>query len=89
MVERESIETGERRRGERAPLDGTVTVQFESQDVAGSGENISEQGVFFVADAAVRVRVRVDDADEWRDGQIVRVQAMGEGRLGIAVRFDE
>lgn len=87
MSDNESIETRDRRRGDRKPLDGTVTVQFESQDVQGPGENMSDEGVFFVADAAVRVRVRVDDTEEWRDGEVVRVQAMGEGRLGIAVRF--
>ncbi len=75
----------DRRIGDRAPLDGTVTVQFEEQQVVGPGQNMSEEGVFFIVEAALRVRVQVDG--EWRQAEVIRVQSMGEGKLGMAVRF--
>ena len=83
------IKQSERRDTDRLPLDGAVTVYFDEQQVIGPGENISSQGVFFVADAAIRVRVMVDGAEEWREGEVVRVQSMGEGKIGMAVRFAE
>ena len=75
----------DRRIGDREPIDGTVTVQFEEQQVVGPGQNMSEEGVFFIVEAALRVRVRVDG--EWRLAEVIRVQSMGEGKLGMAVRF--
>jgi len=77
----------DRRVIERVPMEGSVTVFFDEQQVIGPGQNMSEEGVFFVAEAALRVRVLIDGSDEWRDGEIVRVQSMGEGNLGMAVRF--
>ena len=83
----DAIKQSERRRDERRPMDGTVTVHFDEQEIVGPGQNISEQGIFFVAEAAVKVRVQIDGSEEWRDGEVVRVQSMGEGKLGVAVRF--
>jgi hypothetical protein len=77
----------ERRSGTRTPLEGSVTVFFDEQQVIGPGQNISAEGVFFIADAALKVRVKIDGANEWRNAEVVRVQSMGEGRLGMAVRF--
>ena len=81
------IANEERRVNDRVPLEGPVTVSFVEQEVIGPGENVSDEGVFFIAEAALKVRVRVDDTAEWRDAEIVRVQSMGDGRLGMAARF--
>lgn len=83
------MKTGiEARRDPRVELDGEVTIQFDAGSLAGSGQNISVQGVFFTAEAALPVTVRVKGRGEVT-GKLVRVESMGDGRLGIAVRFDQ
>ena len=77
----------DRRGDRRGELSGVVTVRFEDQQVVGPGQNMSEEGIFFVADGAVRVAVEVDGDGAWRTGEVVRVQSMGEGKVGIAIRF--
>lgn len=83
----EESTTSERRGQERANLDGTVTVAFSEQEVVGPGQNMSDEGVFFVASASLRVKVLVNEGEAWREGEVIRVQSMGEGRLGMAIRF--
>ena len=78
---------GERRTADREPMQGAVTVAFGEQSIVGPGQNVSEEGVFFIVEGALRVRVRTSDGAEWRDGEVIRVQTMGEGKLGMAVRF--
>lgn len=80
--------TTNRRIPERQALDGDVVVEFDATTLVGPGQNISQQGVFFIADGRVSVKVRIDGDDEERAGEIVRVESMGGGRLGIAVKFD-
>ncbi len=57
--------------------------------IAGSGQNISPQGVFFTADGALQVRVRLGGHDHSVRGELVRYESMGDGRVGIAIRFLE
>ena len=73
----------------REPLEEEVMIRFEQQDIIGPGQNISEDGVFFVAAAALRVRARLRGADPWREGEVVRVQSMGDGKIGFAVKFTD
>ncbi len=83
------LNTGtEARRDRRIGLDGDVTIRFDAGTLAGSGQNISLQGVFFTADGSLPVTVHVAGRGDVR-GQLVRVEAMGDGRFGIAVRFDD
>lgn len=77
------------RRGERVPLEGAVTVELDAAVIAGSGQNISPQGVFFTADGALPVRVRIHGSEHGVRGELVRYESMGDGRVGIAVRFLE
>lgn len=77
----------ERRQAERGPLAGRVTVELGGDPIVGPGQNISEEGVFFVAETSLRVRVKIDGQDRWLDGEVVRVQSMGEGRVGMAIKF--
>ena len=78
----------EARREPRIGLEGGVTIHFDGGTIAGDGQNISAQGVFFTADGSVPVTVQVEGRGAVR-GHLVRVESMGEGRFGIAVRFDE
>lgn len=77
----------ERRRDNRQSLGGAVTVQLPAQEIVGPGENLSSDGVFFVAAGAVVVEVILPGTSEVRRGELVRVTQMGAGRIGVAVRF--
>lgn len=75
------------RRDPRVDLTEQVTIRFEAGQIVGSGQNISQQGVFFTATASIPVTVRIEGKDEVVYGELVRVESMGNGRVGIAVRF--
>ena len=83
------IAQDERRDSPRVLMGETVTVKIHTDTILGPGQNISAQGVFFVADATLHVSVSIQGVAEPVEGHLVRVQHMGEGKLGIAVRFDE
>lgn len=76
------------RQSPRVELDGEVTIRFDAGAIVGSGENISVQGVFFTADGSLPVTVQVAGRGDVR-GRLVRLESMGDGRIGIAVRFDD
>lgn len=78
----------ERRGGDRQPLAGEVVVRFEDTPLVGSGQNASPEGVFFVAEGAVRVRVQLE-GEEPVIGEVVRMTTMGNGKIGIAVAFPD
>ena len=82
---REQQSVADRRRATRAAIHGDVTVRFDDLEIVGPGENISETGVYFIAEARARVRVLMDG--EVRDAEIVRIESLGNGHLGVAVRF--
>lgn len=88
MQERTVPANPEIRRASRVDLDGEVTIRFDSGAILGSGQNISEQGVFFTAAAALPVTVHLAGRGEVR-GELVRLETIGDGRIGIAVRFHE
>jgi hypothetical protein len=77
------------RRDERLPLDEAVTVEVDASSIAGSGQNISAQGVFFTTDATLPVTVRIGGRASGVRGELVRYETMGNGRVGIAIRFLE
>jgi hypothetical protein len=70
-------------------MEGAVTVEIEAGVIAGSGQNISSQGVFFTTDGALPVRVRFDGQEPGVRGELVRYESMGDGRVGVAIRFLE
>jgi hypothetical protein len=88
MQEREPKVGIAARRDERIDLDAEVTIQFAPGTIAGSGQNISAQGVFFTAEASLPVTVRIKGRGEIA-GSLVRLESMGDGRIGIAVRFHQ
>lgn len=75
------------RREERLPLDGQVTITIEQQQIPGPGRNVSSQGVYFTTAAKIRVMVQAAGHDAPIPGELVRVESMGDGNVGIAVRF--
>lgn len=77
------------RQDRRIGMTETVTVHLDGAAIVGPGQNISTQGLFFVTESSIPVTVRVGNAETPVRGELIRVQAMGEGRLGIAVRFLE
>jgi hypothetical protein len=76
------------RQSPRVDLAEEVRIEFAGGAISGSGQNISVQGVFFTANAAIPVTVHVEGRGEVR-GRLVRLESMGDDRIGIAVRFDE
>ena len=72
---------------DRLPLVADVSVKLQHEPVTGSGRNISAVGVYFIAEDEVRATVRIGDQEVV--GTLVRVEHHGDGRTGIAVRFDE
>ena len=77
------------RRAERHELGGRVTIRFDGDALVGDGQNISEQGVFFVAQGRIPVEVEVEGRDGVFRGEVVRTENMGDGQVGVAVKFDE
>lgn len=79
----------EGRRAPRVELDRQVTIRIGDQVLVGNGQNISAQGVFFVAEGRLPVEVEIEGRDGPLAGELVRTENMGAGQLGIAVRFDD
>ncbi|MBM4062419.1 MAG: PilZ domain-containing protein [Planctomycetes bacterium] len=79
----------ENRRDPRHELADQVTIRFEAGAIVGPGQNISQQGVFFTALASIPVTVQIAGREPALRGELVRVETMGDGRVGLAVRFVE
>ena len=77
------------RRDARVDLGEQVTIHFDAGCIVGPGQNISAQGVFFTAAATIPVTVRIAGRAQVVYGELVRVETMGDGQVGIAVRFAE
>ncbi len=75
------------RRDIRVPIDDEVTIEIAPQNIVGPDKNVSAQGVYFTTTASVRVNVRIAGQSASVPGELVRVESMGDGTIGIAVRF--
>ncbi len=89
MSEDKTTPTIEHRRDPRVAMDRQVTLEFAAGAIVGPGQNISQQGVFFTAVGGLPVTVHIDGEPVPLKGELVRFESMGEGRVGIAVRFAE
>ncbi len=76
-----------RRRTPRLETNDSVRVAVAAQNVEGVERNISAQGVYFVADAKLHVNVYLEGSEQPVAGELIRVENMGDGKLGFAVRF--
>lgn len=72
---------------ERVDFAQPVSLQIDGA-IAGTGENISLQGVYFTTAQPVAVQVQIEDGSVVQ-GELVRAESLGDGRVGIAVRFAE
>jgi len=77
------------RGSERISFDGAVSIRVDGEAIVGSGQNVSEQGVFFVSKSPIKVSVEIAGRDTVMSGELVRIENMGAGDIGIAVKFDE
>lgn len=82
-------QTSTNRRFERVGFDRAVTIRFEGDAIVGSGQNVSEQGVFFIADGSIPVVVDIEGREGSLAGELVRIENMGSGQVGIAVKFHD
>ncbi len=71
----------EARRAPRVELDGQVTIRFDTGSIVGSGQNVSQFGVYFSAAAKLPVTVQIAGHPPIQ-GRLVRIDNMGEGQLG-------
>jgi hypothetical protein len=78
---------GEQRQVPRHELQETVTIEFKAGALVGSGQNISVQGVFFTTGDCLPVTVRINGKSEPVPAELVRYETLGDGQVGIAVRF--
>lgn len=86
-VGRKQTDVAERRGDERRRNAAPVEVRFGDLEIRGEGGNRSATGVYFIAEAAAPVEVVVDG--EIHRAELVRVENLGHGRLGVAVRFTD
>ncbi|HEX6811837.1 MAG TPA: PilZ domain-containing protein [Planctomycetota bacterium] len=77
----------EQRQDPRQELQEFVTIEFEAGALVGSGQNISAQGVFFTTTDSLPVTVRISGKSEVVRAELVRYETLGDGQVGIAVRF--
>ncbi len=90
MDPRDLPTTAERRVADRRSSDATLELHLDEQTLAGRTDNVSEVGILFFSDDALRVTVSWDqDGDRrTRAGRLVRAQRVDGRRLGLAVEFD-
>lgn len=72
---------------ERLRLATEVRVTFQAEPLSGPGQNISCNGVFFIADQDIRVTVSIGDREV--EGVLVRAENHSQGKTGLAVKFED
>lgn len=80
----------ERRGSQRDHQTVPVEVNFEKVKLLGPSANLSAEGVYFLAEAAIPVSVTISVEGKKRSvkGKIVRVGSVNEKTLGIAIQFE-
>jgi hypothetical protein len=79
----------ERRGNDRIPLEGKVVVKIHECEMLGPSRNISQDGIYFITPAEMAVEIQLPDGLPTLHGKIVRVGAVRDGELGVAIRFDK
>lgn len=80
----------ERRGADRRATEAPLQLILDAQTLDGRTDNVSEMGILFFSDEALRVTVSWEDGGtrRTRKGRLVRAQRVDETRLGLAVEFD-
>lgn len=89
-MNREQTGTSDRRKNARRRVLAQVRMTIENPQIQGVSDNLSQVGLLFFSQDAVRVTVEVDDEGETKvmHGKLVRAQRMKETSTGFAVEFD-
>tara|TARA_R110002072_G_scaffold27804_2_gene90184 strand:- start:13555 stop:13845 length:291 start_codon:yes stop_codon:yes gene_type:complete len=80
-------QTSADRKFDRVGFDSAVTIRLAGGAIVGNGQNVSEQGVFFVSEGSIPVMVEIDGREHPIPGELVRIENMGDGMVGLAVKF--
>jgi hypothetical protein len=89
MTDSDPKAIADNRRTQRIDITTEVTISFDEGRIVGPGHNISAQGVYFTTEKPLRVHVGVTGSERKVAAEIVRVESMGNGIYGFAVRFLE
>lgn len=80
----------DRRRSQRNPWRGSLTIRLPSQQFAGQTENLSGMGVLLFCASELRVEVEVTQPDgsvRKLDGRLVRYNRLSADKAGLAIEF--
>lgn len=83
----EDIKHENHRESPRVALDGAVQVRLTGEALEGPGQNLSQDGVYLIAEGEIAVEVLLPGATEYRKGHLVRANQVRDGALGLAIRF--
>lgn len=92
MNEANSIDPRERRRGERTPWRGPLTVRLPAQRFVAESENLSSMGVLLFGSSELLVEVELEQPDgslRRISGKLVRYNRLASNKCGIAIEFGE
>ncbi|MFT7668722.1 MAG: hypothetical protein ACI8X5_001420 [Planctomycetota bacterium] len=83
--------THDRRRAQRKALESEVKVSFETKELSGVGNNLSQTGILFFTEGDLRVNVQVEQDGETKTmtGSLVRCERIKGDHRGWAVEFNE
>ena len=78
----------ERRSDGRIEVEGSVCVSIMQADILGPSRNVSREGIYFIAEAELPVEVTLPTSGDKVRGRIVRIGAVRDGEVGVAIKFD-
>lgn len=81
----------DRRGSPRDPRQVPVEVHFEKLRLLGPSGNLSNEGVYFLAEASIPVSVTISVEGRKKSirGRVVRVGSVNAKTLGVAIQFDQ
>jgi hypothetical protein len=80
----------EKRSTQRQPTRAQFCMKVNIDSMEGVGSNISQTGAYFITCDEIPVELTIEGKHKSIDavGQIVRVDRISEGSIGIAIKFD-
>lgn len=88
--EKPTPRTQDRRAKNRRASSAAVRLIVAGQEIAGRADDISQSGILFFTDDALRVSIEIESAGgvTRRTGRLVRAHLMSPDRIGWAVEFE-
>jgi hypothetical protein len=85
-----ATDTANRRRDPRIPTETPVELVLDAGSFRGAAQDLSAQGICFFLESDLKVRVRLGAEGEIElPGRLVRLDSVTDGKLVLAVRFDQ